>query len=53
MVTVWTKFSCSRRVTYTWEFRAAVAAFRGCASLSDMEESELTTGGLDHADIVG
>jgi hypothetical protein len=39
--------------TYTGEFNAAVAAFGGCASLLDVQKSELAAGGLDHAHIVG
>lgn len=38
--------------TYTWEFDAAVTAFRGSSSLLDVQESELSTWGLDHTDIV-
>lgn len=38
--------------TYTWEFDAAVTALGGSSSLLDVQESELSTWGLDHTDIV-
>lgn len=38
--------------TYTWEFDATVAALGRGTLLLDVKVSELTTGSLDHADLV-
>jgi hypothetical protein len=39
--------------TYARKFDTAITAFRGCAALLDVQESEFATGSLDHTDVIG
>lgn len=41
------------RGTYAWELGAAVTAFGSSATLLQVQQTEVATGGLDHADLVG